>query len=335
MTSLSTSKKRRRQRIALLMLGVLPLALLADYALYPLLPVGGKSWNRGQNAIWLRDSWWRGTETESVDSLATRLQKNQLQTAYFHVRFIQKNGELRFRGPEYSQRARRFNAQLKQRAPQIKSLAWIYVGNERGLTGVDISQPKTRRAMVAEAQWLAQNCGFDGVQWDYEICDDGDENLLALLRETRAAIGKNKTLSISTPMWLPRGLESWGWSENYFSRVAKECDEIAVVTYDSALVFPRHYVWLLEQQMVRVPRAAKIGNPTCRVLLGVPTYEDGGHSHQTHSENLKMALKAARRAGSTPDANLAGLAIFADYTTDGNEWKLWRELWLGEHDLKD
>jgi hypothetical protein len=328
MSFLRAPHKKRKRACALLALGVLLLAALADYVVYPLLPVGGKSWNRGQNAIWLRDSWWRGTETESIASLASRLQKNQFHAAYFHVRFIGKNGELRFRGPEYSRRARRFNAQLKQRSPQIKSLAWIYVGNERGLTGVDISNAKTRRAMIAQARWLTQNCGFDGVQWDYEICDDGDENLLALLRETRAAIGKNKTLSIATPMWLPRGLGSWGWSENYFSRVAQNCDEIAIMAYDSALYFPRHYVWLLGQQLVRVPRAVKIGNPRCRVLLGAPTYEDGGHSHHPHAENLKIAIKAARRAGSTPSTNLAGLAIFADYTTDAAEWKLWRELWL-------
>lgn len=328
MTLLSNSKKRRSWKLAAIAGVLLLLLAVADYAFYSQLPVGGQSFNRGQNANWLRDSWWRGIEKETVASLAARLKREQISTAYFHVRFIKQDGTLRFRGPEYSVRAKKFNAELQNRAPQIKSLAWIYVGNERGLTGVDLSSQSTRRAMIKEAIWLTKDCGFDGVQWDYEICDDGDENLLALLRETRAALPKGKIISVATPMWLPRGLESWGWSESYFARVAKECDEIVVMAYDSGLYFPRHYVWLMQQQAVRVPRAVRAGNANCRVLLGVPTYEDGGLSHHVHAENLRMAIKGARRGGSTRDANLFGLAIFADYTTDETKWKIWRELWL-------
>jgi len=329
MTLADNTKKRRRRKIFVAITAFLLLLALADYVFYPRLPVGGKSFNQGKNANWLRDSWWRGIEKESVASLAARLKREQISTAYFHMRFIKKDGSLRFRGREYSLRARKLNFQLKKHAPQIKSLAWIYVGNERGLTGVDLSNPKVRRAMIQEAKWLSKECGFDGVQWDYEICDDGDANLLLLLKETRAALPKNKIISLATPMWLPKGLESWGWSENYFARVAKHCDEIVVMAYDSGLYFPRHYVWLMRQQAIRVPRAARKGNSKCRVLLGVPTYEDGGLSHHVHAENLRMALKAAR-GGSTPFTGLSGLAVFADYTTDESKWKVWRELWLEE-----
>ena len=328
MTLPANCKNKTRWKIAGFAGVLLLLLAVADYALYPLLPIGGQSFNRGQNANWLKDSWWRGTETETIASLASRLKREQISTAYFHVRFIKVDGTLRFRGPEYSRRAQSFNSGLKKRAPQIKSLAWIYVGNERGLTGVDIPKGSTRRAMIAEAKWLTKKCGFDDVQWDYEICNDGDFNLLLLLSETRASLGKNKIISLATPMWLPRGLESWGWSENYFARVAKNCDEIVVMAYDSGLYFPRHYVWLIQQQAARVPRAVWKGNAHCRVLLGVPTYEDGGISHHVHAENLRMAIKGARRGLSTPDANFSGLAVFADYTTDKAKWKIWRALWL-------
>ena len=142
---------------------LLVLAAIADYAFYSLLPVGGQSFNRGENGVWLRDSWYRGNEKQSIQSLATRLQRNQFRYAYFHVRFIKKDGTLRFRGQEYSHRARLLNKQLQQYAPNIKSLAWIYVGNERGITGVDLSDQKVRRAMVKQASWLVEECGFDGV----------------------------------------------------------------------------------------------------------------------------------------------------------------------------
>jgi hypothetical protein len=126
-------------------------------------------------------------------------------------------------------------------------------------------------------------------------------------------------------------LGQWGWSEEYFAQVAATCDEMAVMCYDSALYMPRHYVWLVRQQAIRVTRAAVRGNPRCRGLLGVPTYEEGGPSHHAHAENIRLALKGVREglASSTAvPATFCGVAIFADYTTDVGEWQTYGKLWL-------
>ncbi len=126
-------------------------------------------------------------------------------------------------------------------------------------------------------------------------------------------------------------MQAWGWSEPYFQQVAATSDQIVVMGYDSALYFPRHYVWLMRQQAIRVTRAAARGNPKCRVLLGVPTYEDGGPSHHIHAENIRMALKGVREGltdSQAVPAAFAGVAIFADYSTDQDEWKTYQQLWL-------
>ena len=81
---------------------------------------------------------------------------------------------------------------MKRRVPQVQRFAWIFVGNERAITGVDLHDEKVRARMVSEAAWLVGNCGFDGVQWDYEICADGDSNFLKLLRETRACVTESR-----------------------------------------------------------------------------------------------------------------------------------------------
>jgi hypothetical protein len=303
--------------------------LLADYWLYPrLAPIGGRSFNSGENGLWLRYTWYFGEEKEDVWALAARLKQQQIRYAYFHVRFIRKDGTLAYRHPEVKQLLNRLRARLND--PSIKLLAWIYVGNERGLTGVDISNDVVRRNMVREARWLVQTCGFDGVQWDDEICEDGNTHLLKLIRETRAAL-PGKMLSVSTAMWLPRPFGSWGWSDEYFKQVAATSDQIAVMAYDSALYWPRHYVWLVRQQVIHVTSAAARANPRCRVLIGIPTYEDGGPSHHLHAENIRMALKGVREGVVTPKANqaaFAGVAIFADYSTDADERKSYREVWL-------
>ncbi len=297
------------------------LALLLDYFLYPRFETRAPRLEARRNAVWLHFDWARGQSKEPIRSLAARLTKNELGDAYFHVRYIGKSGRLRFRDQNA---ARALNAQMKIAAPKVRRIAWLYIGNERGITGVDISQVEIRREIIREVQFLTRDCGFDGVQIDYEICSDGDLHFLQLLREIRAAT-PGKILSVATPMWLPKPLGAWGWSEKYFALVAQHCDQIAVMAYDSGLYFPRHYVYLIEQQVMRVPRAAKSANPNCEVLLGVPTYEDGGPSHWTHAENLQMALRGARKSWTRNPENLRcdGVALFADYSTDNAEWAIW------------
>ncbi len=317
--------KRRRLIGAVLLL----LLLVGDYTLYPMLsPMGGRSFDRGQNASWLRDRWYLGSETEAVASLAQRLTQERVRDAYFHVRFIKKDGSLRFHELE---NAHKVLWALKKAAPAIRPIAWVYIGNARGLTGVDLSNGKVRQKIVGEMKWLTEKCGFAGVQIDYEIVSEGDADLLKLLRETRIAVGPHKTLSLATAMWLPPAFSAWGWSEKYFGEVSEHCDQIVVMAYDSALYFPRHYVWLVRQQAIRVTRAVAESNPKCRVLIGVPTYQDGGPSHHLHSENILMALKGVREGLASPAARpnvFAGVAIFADYSTDEKERAIYHRWWL-------
>jgi hypothetical protein len=75
-----------------------------------------------------------------------------------------------------------------------------------------LASAAVRAKMAAAARWLVTDCGFDGVQWDYEIVDDGDPHLLALLGETRAALPSGKLVSAATPIWSPLA-GRWGWSE--------------------------------------------------------------------------------------------------------------------------
>ncbi|PQV65443.1 Glycosyl hydrolases family 18 [Abditibacterium utsteinense] len=320
--------RKNRWKVAALIVIV---ALCCDYFLYPRFETRAPKIHSRRNALWLHFSWASGKQRESISHLAARMRRDDFQDAYFHVRYIGQSGGLRFRDETA---ARRLNVQVKAAAPGIRRLAWLYIGNERGITGVDISKVEIRQKITRETQFLTRDCGFDGVQIDYEICSDGDLDFLQLLREIRAAT-PGKVLAVATPMWLPPPLGAYGWSEKYFGEVAKNCDQIAVMAYDSALYFPRHYVWLIKEQMFRVPRAAKNANPRCEVLLGVPSYEDGGASHWSSAENLQMALRGAREGISqtlsqstknegVASATIDGIALFADYSTDSREWALWR-----------
>jgi hypothetical protein len=323
---------RRRLTLALL----LPLCLLLlDYALFPALAgAGPPPPPRSDNGLWLRYGWYFGRHTGAeAQALGTRLQRDRIRDAFFHVRHVQADGRLRYRYPE---QARVLLRELRRTAPEVRAIAWIYAGNTGagGLPRVPLADPEVRRRMVEEARWLVDECGFDGIQWDYEICPDGDPSMLALLRETRAAL-PGKWLSVATPLWAPRPFRRWTWSDAMFEQAAGTCDQIAVMGYDSGMYLPRGYVWLLRQQVVHVTRALAAANRRtggdCRMLVGVPTYARGGASHHAHAENLGMALLGVREGladrRSKPET-FNGIAPFADYTTQEDEWQLYRERWL-------
>ncbi len=329
----STKKQKRRwMRRGMMLLLAAVVVFCVDYWAFPYgaaIPPLQREVLGKENGLWLRYTWYFGEKSpEEMQKLPSLLQERQIRSAWFHVRAIDKTGRLNFR---YADQARKLNTILHTNAPGIRSMAWVYIGNKRGAGEVNLSEAVVRREMVAEAVWLTTECGFDGIQWDYEICDDNDADLLNLLRETRAALLLGKILSVATPMWLPFPIGHCGWSEAYFAQVAALCDQIAVMCYDSGFLTPRSYVWLVAQQPAHITQAVAKGNPNCRVILGVPTYGKGFLSHNPHAENLRFALYGIRQGLNDPQTDLsvfAGLAPFADYTTESDEWETWQKLWL-------
>ncbi len=328
-------KKRRRGCGCGAVLLILLVLLAGDYWWYPRTAAPrGPSASHGENALWVRYTWYTGEETESVERLAARLREGGISSAYFHVRYLTPDGTLRFRRLES---AKKLTEALHKLAPGVMLYAWVYVGNEIAhaegkLDPVDLADPRVCANAVQSAKWLVEECGFDGVQWDYEVCANRDSRLTALLDETRSAM-PGATLSVCAPVWTPWPVtEFYGWDAAFFGEVAKRCDEVAVMNYDTAMVLPRWYVACTREQTAQVTRAAQASNPDCRVLIGVPTYGygEGGPSHHAYAENLRMALIGVRDGLTdrrAEHASFAGVALFADYTTDAGEWKLYREMW--------
>jgi hypothetical protein len=323
--------KRRRSRIRWIVAGTLLVLLLAavtDYWVYPYSqPPGGKAVNRGENGLWLHSSWYFGRHTGvERGQLAQSLHDHEIRYAYFHVRGILHTGRLEY---HCEKQARQLTDGLHRDAPEIKAIAWVYAGNRRGRGWVDLHDPMVRRAMVGEAVWLVTACGFDGVQWDYEICPDGDADFLSLIRETRAALPPGKTLSVATPIVFP--FFHLAWSEQYLGRVAALSDQVVVMCYDTVAYFPRAYVAITRDQVIAATRTAARANPRCRVLIGIPTYAAGTPSHNPRAENIANAFRGVRAGLADPRADLssfAGVALFADYTTEKTDWRTYEKVWL-------
>lgn len=307
-----------------------PIAILIalfvfDYWTFPLLSKSPEGcFDQGRNGIWMRYPWYFGEHTDGeVQQMASRLCEDGFAYAYFHARDVRPDGSLRY--PHWAE-AKRLNRTIAQAGPALKRVAWIYVGNSRGRGAVDLLNEEVRTKLVSEARRLVVECGFQGIQWDYEICGDGERGMLRLLEDSRKALPPATWLGAAVPTWYPWPLSSVGWSESYFRAVADRCDQIAVMAYDSAAYSPRLYSWFVAQQVAIVGRAVK--GSRCRYVIGVPTYEDGTRSHNPRAECLTIALRAVKSALAEKSIpRFEGVAIFADYTTDSTEWRTYRNLW--------
>ena len=96
----SPAWKRRARRRFTVIIGVLLGLFLLDYVSYPYLAhPAGSNFNRGENGLWLRYTWYFGEEKD-VPVLAERLKNEQIRYAYFHVRDVTKSGTLRHHRPD-------------------------------------------------------------------------------------------------------------------------------------------------------------------------------------------------------------------------------------------
>ena len=321
--TVSSNSKRLILTVAVLVgaLALLTAGLVADAVTYiPQPSPGAPSTNHGTNGLWLRHFWYHGKYTaKDLDALMARLTAYQIRYAYFHVLRIGRDGRLH---EHCLKEAQALNAALHKSAPQTKSIAWVYVPSNE----VALADETTRKAVVDEARWLVNQCGFDGVQWDYEFAANGDSSLIDLLNETKQAVPEH-FVGAAVPMWYPGTL--WGWNDEYIKSVAKASDQLAVMCYDSFFYHPRSYIWLIAQQCHHF--IADTRGTNCSVIIGVPSYDtgDGTLGHLAAAENLRYALLGVRRGMRGEKSNtLEGVAIFADYTTSPSEWNDLESLWL-------
>jgi hypothetical protein len=230
---------------------------------------------------------------------------------------------------------RRFRAVARQAAPDLKVLPWVgglRVGYRRHRTGtVDLTDLSQRQRIVAECRGLMDE-GFDGVHVNIEPVANGDDNFLSLLRALRTAVGGG-IVSVSAirpgPMELP-GAPNFLWSPAYYARVAGEADQVVVMAYDTALPTPILYRRYMAY-VARTVDSTLSRSSRARVLVGIPTYDQTGLMHRIAVENPENALLGlvAGLRGRTGGGTFEGVALYAGWTTDAQEWATYERLWRG------
>lgn len=293
----------------------------------------------GPNAIWLRHSWIdEGHSDTEYRALVDRLRSMKITDVYFHAGPLDARGtvdEARFLG----------SAELIRRIhkldPRIRLMPWLGQVAEFGGGGpLDMRSPEVLSRIVDTSKRFL-DLGADGIHIDIEPIYSGDADFLQLLRELHELTERRDAL-LSVAACKPEMVPGLGWlaglfarnpgywSREYFLDVSKEVDQTAVMAYDSGIPLPGLYGRMIAWEVKWCSK-----NGVENLYIGVPTYEEGGGAHITWAENLTVALHGLRLGVSalTPDKReTVGAAVFAEWTTDSSEERIFREFWLNESD---
>ncbi len=127
------------------------------------------------------------------------------------------------------------------------------------------------------------------------------------------------------PLWqlhrIP--IDKW-WSQDYFRQVAERVNQIAVMSYDTAMPLQSLYGGYVAKQTKLALEVTPAGTD---LLMGLPAYWENNPSHWGHAETVAAAVRGARLGlGDSPRQNF-GLAIYVDFTATEENWAAYRAGW--------
>ncbi|MFI6346486.1 hypothetical protein [Streptomyces sp. NPDC050560] len=326
----------RRGAVTLVVLVVLPVAaagtaLRLSYAGEP--PPGTRT--RGRDALWLGHAWVDGRKDEAdVEALGARLSGTGIRDLYVHTGPLEHDGSL---PGSLHPRAAWLIAAVHRLLPGVRVQAWLgdALASESP-TGLHLERAATRDRVVGSARTVLAT-GFDGVHVDLEPLHSGDADYLRLLdRLHRATAHGHALLSVAAHQIDPlpathavagalTGHPKW-WSQRYFGQVARRVDQIAVMSYDTAMPLRSLYGGYVAEQTALALEATPRGTD---LLLGLPFYQEENMSHHGYAETVAAAVRGVRLGLGRTDRDRArfGVALYVDFAATERDWAEYREGW--------
>jgi hypothetical protein len=279
--------------------------------------------------------WVREPVPEAeIMTLIADLRRRRIAHAFVFVSHLRSDGDFDQR---FSNASRLVDV-ANRADPSLRLYAWVGLPLDGLGEQVDLRNGNTRQKVVSFCSYLVRDVGFGGVHIDPEPVRSDDRGLLLLLEDVRSALAPDAVLSVATrriwPLfphvrWPLVGRFAWG--SRYYSEVAERADQIAVMTYDSALPSALLYRLWVRAQVVEISRA--VARTDVQVFIGIPTSEERTWTHRPNAETIEAGLAGVvdglrdRRAC---QASIAGVAVYPYWETDDDEWRAYEELWLGE-----
>lgn len=291
----------------------------------------------GVNALWMGHRWVGEAHDEvEFGQLAEKLHSRAISDVFVHVGPIAADGTIPAKRFPFAQA---LIATLHRRVPQLRIQAWM--GQNEAARGgpLDLDNERVRSRIVDTAEELLE-LGFDGIHFDIEPIFPGDDRFLSLLAAThRRTIDHGAVLSVATMELEPLpGAAHLGrrvvaryhaWTRRYYERLAEHVDQLAVMTYDSAMPTDWLYGAVVRQQTSEL---ARLLPDHVTLFIGIPTYGEGNLGHWPKAENMRSGIRGVRLGladVSDDDRAHVGVAVYADWTTNDSEWTTFERDWLG------
>ncbi|MFJ4919675.1 hypothetical protein [Streptomyces sp. NPDC088725] len=290
---------------------------------------------RGRDAIWLGHAWVDGRKKDAdLAAFARRIQGTGIRDLYVHAGPLEHDGTL----PTAAYpRARWLIAAVHRVIPGVRVQAWL--GDELATEkpdGLRLERAATRSAVVTSARQIL-DAGFDGVHFDLEPLHSGDRDYLSLLDDLRDLTrSRDVPLSVAAHQIDPLpGLHSvrgfttghpkW-WSQAFFAEVARRVDQVAVMSYDTAMPLQSLYGGYVAQQTTL---ALEVTSGSTDLLMGLPFYYEDDMSHHGHAETAAAAIHGVRLGlGRTDrDRERFGVALYVDFAASEADWTAYRKGW--------
>lgn len=300
------------------------------------------------NALWIGTEWtYDNPSNEDVLAFSRRLREHRIGTVYAWVSWLKPDGRWSGRSDDTNEFAdvqasvQAFVEQFKLVYPEARLYGWVSVPTDTLGIPARLGEPDVQQAIASFSRRVIDELGFDGVFLNIETVWDGDEDFLAVLRRVRSTLGTQIPISVAVPPdWSPLGVDipvsssilpGTAWAKEYKQGVALLVDEIAVMAYNSGLTSVADYAeWMAYQVRAFSQAIDELGTDT-DLVIGIPTYDAELPAHDPAVENIPSALNGIQlglNAAGDAARLVRGLAIYASWETDDDEWAQFQRGWI-------
>lgn len=304
-----------------LLLSAYPVSLRLQYVGEP----ATDARTRNHDALWLGHAWVDGRKSQAdVTALAEQLDGTGIRDLYVHAGPLEHDGSLPL--AKVSPKARWFTEAMRAAAPAVRVQAWLGDVVQPGKDpGMDLDDPAVRTRVVASSKAVLDQ-GFQGIHYDFEPVKSGSKGFLAVLDATRElGVPLSVAAAQIDPLWqlhqIP--IDKW-WSQEYFGEVARRVDQIAVMSYDTAMPLESLYGGYVAKE---TKLALEVTPASTDLLMGLPAYWESNPSHWGHAETVEAAVRGARLGLGTSHRQNFGLALYVDFAATPAHWVAYRDGW--------
>ena len=334
---------KRFLRTLLLLFFLITAATLAYTLWQPGLQVRDGRHDKGRNAIWMQHGWlgddaWFTANNRNpkkpqfrsaaqIRKMAVTMRRHHVTDLYLHLCPTQGDGSIM--GVDHAQTERFLNE-----TKGLRVFPWVGGRSDKDARPAD---EKWRKRFIATSMaLLKRHPRLAGVHLNIEPWKTGNQEMLTLLDELRAALPTGKQLSVSAYSPTPFGkpFPELSWNPQYFQEVARRVDQMAVMSYDTSIPLDKVYIWLMgrwTRQILELAATSGAAQPP-QILMGAPNYDDDVIYHRPHVENLETALSGIHEGLSSYaklPAQYQGVAIYCEWEMDEKEWGEWRGKFAG------